>query len=188
MAAPTFRGSRCRWWREGLVVINAAGGYGAFRVTDGKCTWFFPKVGARTVYGGQVYFVTMDEYYVSRLDDRCVCLQAPIRSDDGGEVEPEESPTSYAPCCFGHARVRRRYRGRLYAFERGTGEPVWKDKPEGITGFSGNIPVIAGNRLYIRALAWRLPLRRGSTATKGRSRTVSDAVMGWAGNGFAGRR
>jgi outer membrane protein assembly factor BamB len=39
--------------------------------------------------------------------------------------------------------------GRLYAFDRETGEPVWHHRPKGGNPYFGNVPVIANNRLYI---------------------------------------
>jgi len=151
--APTFQGKSLPMVAQGLVVINTAGGTAAFSVADGQCSWFFPKAGARSVYGGRVYFVTTDEYYILDLMTGACLLQVPFAA------MVEQKWRLKRVQCASHLAVSDTNgfvgdtRGRLYSFERDTGEPVWKDQPEGITGFSGNIPVIAGNRLYISSFS-----------------------------------
>jgi outer membrane protein assembly factor BamB len=133
----------------GHLVINTQGGTACFSTEDGGVRWLFPRVGTRTVYDGRVYLVSAGTYHILDLKTGEHILTSPLaeRTEKMWRLRSVGFPTQLA-VSETHAFLGD-YRGRLYAFARDTGEPVWMDHPEGISGFTGNIPVIAGNRLHI---------------------------------------
>jgi outer membrane protein assembly factor BamB len=151
--AITLPGKSVPMASQGLVVIGAGGGTAAFRVSSGELAWLFPYYGTRAIYGGRVYLTTIDSCHVVDLATGEALLQVPLAS------LAETRWGLHGVQFSSHLAVSETHgfigdtRGRLYAFDRTTGEPVWMDRPKGITGFSGNIPVIAGNRLYISSFS-----------------------------------
>lgn len=151
--SPTMGGKSVPMVSDGVVVISTVEGTAAFRATDGRLAWYFPEWGARTVFGGRVYVVTLNEYHVLDLQTGSRLLHVPLaRRVEGKWRLKQVQFSSQLAVSETHGFIGD-LKGRLYAFERDTGDPVWMDRPEGITAFAGNIPVIAGNRLYISSFS-----------------------------------
>lgn len=143
---------------EDKVVIGAGRGVGAFDVQDGSLAWYFPEGGVKTVYGGRVYLTRTREetsYFVLDLRDGRVIAESPITELIRKKWGIKEfRPSTHMAVSETHTFLGDG-RGRLYAFARDTGEAVWQHRPKDMAGgFSGNVPVIAGGRLYITTLAW----------------------------------
>lgn len=150
---PTIAGKWVPMVSEGHVVITLPAGTAAFSTETGERRWVFPRGGCRTVYGGRVYIVDGGRYYVLDLRTGECLLEKALAEEVERKwrLQRVTFPT-YLAVSETHGFVGDQA-GRLYALERDTGEPVWMHQPEGISGFSGNIPVIAGNRLYISSFS-----------------------------------
>lgn len=151
--APTVQGRSAPAVSHGVVVITTLEGAAAFQAVDGRRAWHFPMSGRRAVYGDRVYLVTQDEYCVLDLRTGECLLRVPLARNVERKWRLKGVQFSSQLAVSETHGFIGDLRGRLYAFERDTGEPVWMDRPEGITGFAGNIPVIAGNRLYISSFS-----------------------------------
>lgn len=138
---------------NGLVVINVGNGTAAFSAATGELRWVSPHAGGRAIYDGRLYLVGQGNYYVLEVATGQCALEVALsdRVEKKWKLRGVGFPT-HIGISETHGFVGD-YRGRLYAFERETGEPVWKHQPEGIVGFTGNVPVIAGNRLYISSFS-----------------------------------
>jgi outer membrane protein assembly factor BamB len=131
------------------VIVSVPRGVGAFDTATGKLLWSTQGHHASVVYGGRVYSQDSWKFGVLDLND--------------GRVLLETNPQSLVEKKWGFNRVEFHTglavsethlfmgdgEGRLYAFEKETGEPVWYHRPKGGNPYFGNIPVIANNRLYI---------------------------------------
>lgn len=151
--APTIGGRSTPTVSNGIVVVNTIEGTAAFHSDDGRAAWYFPSGGARTIYDGRVYVATRDEYHVLDLQTGTRLLHVPLaqRVEKKWRLKQVQFYSQLA-VSETHGYIGD-LKGRLYAFERDTGEPVWMDRPEGVTAFAGNIPVIAGNRLFISSFS-----------------------------------
>lgn len=131
------------------VVIGAMKGTVAFDTATGEVVWFARgnPLGQGAVYGGRVYAHSR-EFVVLDLNDGRVLLQTKLET-------LIEKKWGFRDVDFAGMAVSETHffigdgRGRLYAFEKETGEPVWYHQPKGGNGYFSAIPVIAGNRLYV---------------------------------------
>jgi outer membrane protein assembly factor BamB len=147
--ASTVGGSSAPVVSSDIVVINTLDGIAALHRSDGRAAWYFPQRGVRMVYGDRVYVVTRDEYCAVELRTGACLLRVPLARNLEKKWRLKHVQfSSHLAVSETHGFIGDLH-GRLYAFERDTGEAVWMDRPEGITAFAGSIPVIAGSRLYI---------------------------------------
>jgi outer membrane protein assembly factor BamB len=138
---------------EGVLVVATDMGTAAFDVATGRRLWTLPYWGCRTVYGGMVYLIHSGVFYAHDLHDGSLRVQRPILDEMQkkcrGRVDRISTDISASEThIYGGDPA-----GRLWAFDRMTGEPVWHHRPKRTTGYGAAIPVICGNRLYIASFS-----------------------------------
>lgn len=136
------------------VVTSVRGGMAAFDAATGREIWRTQGHGASVVYGGRVYSQGIFPFKFGVLDvnDGRVLLEVDLWK----RVEKKWG-FKRVDFAVGLAVSETHFfmgdgDGRLYAFEKETGEPVWYHRPKGGNPYFVSVPVIANNRLYIATI------------------------------------
>ena len=134
---------------KGVCVVATKAWTGAFDAKTGKRLWSSAIWGARVVYGDRVYVVQDDTFYAFDLFDGAIKFRCDVRSEmeQKGKRKFDRISTHIAASDT-HIWGGDPY-GTLWAFNRETGRPEWHHRPKDATGYSGGVPAISGNRLYI---------------------------------------
>lgn len=140
------------------VVSNGAWGIIAFDTKSGEKAWHHMHPSWKTVVDGKVYCLSRD-YTV--LDVRTgqilvfASLADRIQEKFGakGAAQWRGGLNFARPVVWGDRVLFGDDRGRLWAIEKDTGEPVWFHKPKGGAGYLNAEPVIDGNRLFITSFS-----------------------------------
>lgn len=135
---------------KGRVVIRTPGKIEAFDTATGGRVWRSSQYGPRFVYGDRVYLCTLEGVYCSiDMESGRPLLEVDLKPLFWRKWGMENIyPATDLIVSETHAFIGDG-RGRLFAFDRDTGEPVWYHRPRGTNGYFGAQPAVAGNRLFL---------------------------------------